>query len=60
MGGFTEIAGCTGEAEVVGFIGAVRVNILSAHGLTNNLLACLTVFAAVVGSFMHKMNGCRP
>lgn len=60
MGGFTEIASRTGETEVVGFIRASWVNMLNMHGLPNDFLARLTVFTAVVGSFMYQTNGCCP
>jgi hypothetical protein len=50
--GFAEIAGGTGQAQILRRVAAVRINMLNVHRLADDVPTRLTVFAAVLRAFV--------
>jgi hypothetical protein len=51
---FAEIAGGTGQAQILGRIATVRINVLNVHRLADDVPARLAVFAAVPRAFVDE------
>ncbi len=50
--GFAEIAGGTGQAQILGRVAAVGINMLNVHRLADDVPTRLAVFAAVLRGFV--------
>jgi hypothetical protein len=58
--GFAEIAGGTGQAQILGRVASVRINMLNVHGLANDVSARLAVFAAIPRAFVDETHERSP
>jgi hypothetical protein len=57
--GFAEVAGGTGQAQMLWIIVPVGINVLNMHCLANDVPTRLTVFTTMAGAFMDQTHaGC--
>src|SRR5262249_1325817 len=50
--GFTEVAGGTGQAQILWSVAPVGINVLNVHRLTDRVTARLAVFAVILRALM--------
>src|SRR5687768_17345132 len=57
---FAQVAACTGKAEILGIVIAIRLDMFNMHRLAGVILTGLAVFTTAIGTFIDQPLYRRP